>query len=284
VKPGLINLCLMTVMAAAWSSLTAAPEPRRVSLRVTVMVEHPGPVLLSDLLPRRAEGDVRQASANVELCQAPPAGIVRVLRAEQVVESLRAYPALLRQLTIPTRITIQSPGPRVSDAGVRDAISEFLRARGWQAGLPETAKLQLPKVSAADGESVQVTHLHWDRQRQALEVRLRCSKPRSCAAFLGYVVLPQAATDDSRNALLRTISGYSQRGPDTTPAAAAGPPLVAKGKTATLVLVDETMQISMPVICLEPGLLNQEIRVFDRRGRRVFVARVIGDHLLRANL
>jgi len=284
VKSCLINVCLTTVMAAAWSSLAAAQTPGLVPLRDTVVVEHSGPVLLSDLLPGSAEEGLRQISANIELCPAPRPGAVRVLRAEQVAQSLKVYPALLRQLTIAPRITIQSPGTTVSDASVRAAISEFLRARGWQGGLPENARLQLPKVSPANGESVQVTHLHWDLQRQALEVRLRCSKLRSCTAFLGYVVLPQAATEDSSNALLRALSGNSPRIPDTTPAAAAGPSLMAKGKTATLILADATMQIAMPVICLEPGLLNQQIRVFDKRTRRVFVAQVIGNHLLRASL
>jgi len=284
VKFLLISACLTVVMTAPCEWLAAQQASGAIQLRDMVVIDHQGPVLLSDLLPSDAPVGLRETSQRVELCQAPQAGALRVLRAEQVLRSITPYPDLLQQFTIPPRIIIRYLGSSASEARVRDAISEFLRIRGWDKGLPEGAKLDLPEVTAAEGESFQVTQVQWDTQRQAMEVRLGCSKPRPCGAFLGYVLLPQTLPVDSRKGLTRAISAKSERVPRTDAPDVAHPPLVTKGKTATLILENATMRISVPVTCLEPGLLNQSVRVFDKRSRRILVAQVVGDHLLRASL
>jgi hypothetical protein len=256
VKFLLIDVCLMAVMAAACGSLLAQPAPDAIHLHDAVVIDHPGPVLLSDLLPANTSTIIRNAAASIELCRSPQPGTLRILRAEQVLQSITPHADLFQRLIIPSRITIRHSGLTVSQSSVRDTISEFLRSHGWDGGLPEDAKVDLPEISAAGGEAFAVTHLQWDMQRQAIEVRLRCSITRSCGTFLGYVVLPQTMPGDSRTSLIRAISGSSRPILGTTRPDAAHPPLVAKGKTATLILEDASMRISVPVICLEAGLLN----------------------------
>lgn len=65
---------------------------------------------------------------------------------------------------------------------------------------------------------------------------------------------------------------------------ASGATLAEKGKPATLILDSGTMRISVRVICLQAGALNQEIRVLDARTRHVFHAEVVGAGLLHAAL
>jgi hypothetical protein len=284
VKFFLINVCLTVVMTATCEWLAGQQAPGAIQLRDTVVIDHPGPVLLSDLLPSDAPVALRETGRNVALCRTPQAGTLRVLRAEQVLQTITTHADWVQRLTIPSRITIRYSGRPVSEGGVRDAISEFLRRHGWDSGLPESARLSLPEVAAAEGENFQVTHVQWDTQRKAIEVRLGCSKPRPCGAFLGYVLLPQKLSEDLRNGLTRAVFADLERSPRTAVPEDPHPPLVAKGKNATLILEDATMRISVPVICLESGLLNQNIRVFDKRSRQVFLAHVVGDHLLRASL
>ena len=283
-KFSLINLGLTIAMTATCGSLAAEQHPVAIPLPDAVVIDHPGPVFLSDLLPHNSAMTIRNAAAEIELCQAPRAGTLRLLRADQILEATSAHADLLHQVIIPPRIAIRYLGRPADEGSIHRAISEFLRGHGWDRGLPEGAKLDLPEVSAAPGESFEVKDLHWDMQRQAMEVRLRCSKTQSCSGLLVYVFLPENLPEDSRAALVRAMSANSQPIPKRGLADAAHPPLVAKGNAATLIVEDRTMRISMPVICLEPGLLHQDIRVFDKRSRHVFLAQVIGDHLLRAGL
>lgn len=280
----LINVGLTLVIAATCGSLAAEQPPGAIPLPDSVVVDHPGPVFLSDLLPHNSAMTIRNAAAGVELCQAPRAGTLRLLRAEQILQATSAHADLLHQLIIPSRIAIRYLGRPVSEASIQRTISEFLQGRGWDRGLPEGTKLDLPEVSAANGENFQVKDLHWDTQRQAMEVRLGCAKAQSCGGFLVYVFLPKNLPEDWRPTLVRAVPASSGERLKTAAPQNAHPPLIAKGKVATLILEDASMRISVPVICLEPGLLNQDIRVFDKRSRRIYVAQVIGDHLLRASL
>jgi hypothetical protein len=239
-------------------------------------------VLLSDLLPAEAPVAIRNASATIELCRAPQPGSVRTLHAEQILAAIKTHFDPPPDLVIPPTVLIRSTGWPISEAGVRDAISEFLQKNGSGARLPEITRLYLPEHLAATQESFQlrVTHMEWNAREHAIAVRLRCLNRRSCGSFLARAVLPKS--EDWPHRLLQAISSSSTRPPNGP--ALAGRPLIARGKTATLILEEANMRISVPVTCLEPGLLHQRIRVFDRQSRRVFLADIVGDHLLHASL
>ena len=65
---------------------------------------------------------------------------------------------------------------------------------------------------------------------------------------------------------------------------AAGRALTQPGDSATLILENDGIRISLAVVCLQRGFLRQEIRVRDAAGQRVYRAEVVGAGLLRAPL
>jgi len=268
-------------------------------------------VWLSDLLPRDAPSALQKASAAIGLCQAPQPGSVRTLAAEQIAVKLASQPEVLRQLAIPPRITIRNSGWPITEAAVRMAISIFLREQGLnepglnepgrsepdlnKPGLSESrekrdlvdsAKLEWLRPLSATEEhpTLQVTGLDWDNRQQTAQVRLRCSRRASCGNFLVHVVLPSPLDEEWRNRLRPGIGLNSPGAVRLAAADGSGGVLAEKGKAATLVLDGGSVRISVRVICLQQGVLNQQIRVIEERSRRVFHAEVVGAGLLRASL
>jgi Chaperone for flagella basal body P-ring formation len=169
----------------------------------------------------------------------------------------------------------------IPQASVQAAIADFLHVHGWSE-LPETVSLQWAKSLTARAERVQlqVTGVVWDGRQQAPQFRLRCRQRSACGDFLVHLGLPPLLADEWQQRLvspdsLRLISGGSP---------VSGPLLAQRGKPATLVLQGGGMQVSLPVICTEPGTLNQRIRVVDRHSQRIFYADVVGEGLLHAAL
>jgi hypothetical protein len=282
VFPISVGLAIAIIALSGWCLGSQSGDA--IHLRETVEVNHEI-VLLSDLLPTDAPTLIWKAGATLELCRAPQPGSVRILRAEQILASIASREDLVQQLVMPARVTIRYYGWPIKEANVRDAIAEFLRNHGSDGALPDNATLVLPESLAANEKDfqLQVTHMQWDVQRQAIEVRLRCSRRWSCGSFLARAVFAEPLAELWRNGLPRAMSVDSTRHPETAPDPGY-PLLVARGKPATLILDNAMTRISMPVICLEPGGLKQRIRVFDKRSRQVFLAEVVGDHLLHASL
>ena len=168
----------------------------------------------------------------------------------------------------------------VEQDAVRKAISGFLRTQGWD-DLPQAARLLLPEpLSTKERQpQLQVTSLEWDYRQQALQFRLRCLHA-SCLDFLVHVVLPRTATGEWQSRLL-SLTGLP--GSDRTGAENA-PLLVQRGKPATLVVQEGTMRLFIPVVCAEPGILKQRIRVYDKLSHRVLYGEVIGADLLGGDL
>jgi hypothetical protein len=247
-------------------------------------------VWLSDLLPPEAPAAIQNALASIELCRAPQPGSVRVLDAAQIAARLAGQFELLGQLAIPSRITIRYTGWPIAEEKVRLAISEFLRQQSWhdhggRRDLPDAARLEwtLPLSATIESPKLEVVGLDWDDRQQSAQVRLRCSPHASCGGFMVHVVLSPPLAREWREQL---TLGSALSSSGEQPAAANGNSsvLAEKGKPATLVLDDGSMRISVRVICLQRGVLNQEIRVVEAQGRHVFHAEVVGMGLLHANL
>lgn len=290
------------LLGAVWISLAAIPltwcarneeadgNAPAVQLRDAVEVNR-SQVWLSDLLPRDAPSGLQKASAAIELCQAPQPGSARILEARQITSRLAGEPEVLGQLAIPSRIAIRYSGWPIAEAAVRMAISGFLRGQGLSESrekrdLLDSAKLEWLRPLSATEEhpTLQVTGLDWDNRQQTVQVRLRCSRRASCGNFLVRVVLPSPLDEEWRN---RLRSGIGLNSPGAARLAAAdgiGGALAEKGKPATLVLDGGSVRISVRVICLQRGVLHQQIRVIEERSRRVFHAEVVGAGLLRASL
>jgi hypothetical protein len=165
----------------------------------------------------------------------------------------------------------------IQEPAVRRAISQSLEKQG-AGSLPDGASISWPEfqVATEPDPRLQVTRTHWNVWQKTLEVNLRCVNRQSCGSVLVRVTWPPSAPEPLQGSRLRPDT-FARTG--SIPASAR---LVDRGKPATLILEDTTMRISMPVICLEPGGLNQRIRVLDQQSRKVFLAEVAGDHLLHA--
>src|SRR5579864_5937046 len=276
-------LCLLAAAPLAWC-MRNEPTVRdevRVQLRDAVEVKRDR-VWLSDLLPADAPSAMQKAGAVIELCPAPQPGSARILDAEQIKSKLVSQPEVLRQLAIPPRITVRSSGWPIEEEMVRMAISTFLREQGSRPDLPGAARFEgLQSLVAGEEHSkLQVTGFDWDTRQQSVQVRLRCATRASCGSFLVHVVLPPSAGDQWRTQLGWASGSTSLGAVQLAPPTISGAVLAEKGKLATLILDDGSMRISVRVICLQPGVLNQRIRVFEARSRHVFHAEVVGAGLL----
>lgn len=148
---------------------------------------------------------------------------------------------------------------------------------------PRTTRFEWPESLTANEEhaKLEVTAVAWDNRQQTPQFRLRCAQRSACGDFLVHVVLPAPVADAWQRHL---VSPASLRLASAASSAASGPVLAHRGKPAILVLQGRGMRVSLPVICTEPGTLNQRIRVFDTHSRRVFYADVVGEGLLHASL
>jgi len=278
---GWILLALIPVAWCAPNNGAAGIEPL-VRLRDAIEVKQKR-VWLSDLLPADAPAALQQISAAIQLCPAPEPGSTRILSAEQVTSKLVGQMDVRRQLTIPSLITVRYAGWPITDAMVRIAISKFLREMGVERDLPDGARLEWLQPFAANEEHprLKVMGLEWDNRQQAVEARLRCATRASCSRFLVRVDLPAPIANEWHR-LLKAGTGLNSPGAVAT--VTAGMVLAEKGKPAILILDDGGMRISLPVICLQRGVLNQHIRVIDTKSRRVFRAEVVGAGELHATL
>jgi hypothetical protein len=280
-KRFLINLCLTLALLApnGWPSDQESKKP--IHLRDTVEIKH-GTILLADLLPPNAPMTVRKASASVELGRAPQPGSVRILQAEQIIAALKTRPDLLSEVMPPAIVTIRAIGWPISAADVGQAISEFVRMHGSAAALPQAVRWDLPEFLTARKERVQlqVTRMQWDASERGLEARLRCVDRSSCADFVVRAIWPDFEQWPHDPGRLISSSAL----PENNAPSQGGRLILRTGNPATLILDDPDLRISLPVVCLEKGVLNQRIRVLDKQSRRVFLAEIVGDHLLHASL
>jgi hypothetical protein len=236
---------------------------------------------LSDLLPIDAPSTLRKSASTIELCHSPQPGSARTLDAEQIAIKLAAQPEVFSQLAIPPRITVRYSGWPIAEEAVRTAISSFLRAQRWRGELPDAARLEWrPPAAIEEHPTLQVMGLDWDNRQQSVQVLLRCSKRASCGSFLVHVFFPAPLGEEWR----KQVAGSGLNSPSGELTSATGAVLAERGKPATLILDDGNMRISVRVICLQAGALNQQIRVFEAQGRRVFHAEVVGLGLLHASL
>ena len=281
---GWILLAVIPVGWCAPNNRAARIEPV-VHLRDAIEVKGKR-VWLADLLPPDAPSSIQKASAAIEICPAPQPGSARVLDAEQVTIKLAGQAELLRQLVIPPLLTVRNAAWPIAESAVRIAISKFLRERGWKQDLPAEARLEwLPPLAPSEEHPrLQVMGVDWDDRQQSIQMRLRCSARASCGSFLVHVILAPPLGEEWHERLRSGINagspGSGLAAYDNRDAAV----MAEKGKPATLILDGGSMRISLRVICLQAGVLNQQIRVIDARSRRVFHAEVVGRGILHATL
>lgn len=299
-----LTLLLVALFAGAQEKNAVPALSRPTVLRSTVEVTS-GVLTLSDLLPDDAGARLRAAAGTIELGHAPQPGRQRVLESGQITRGLAARPALLRQLSVPARITVRRAGWPISRAAVEKAVARFLPADYGEKnrGLDAAALLWNGEISGAEDAAIEATAAHWDVQQKALAVHMRCVEPSLCGSFLVLVrgvkpglVETGGPRTSSHHPFYRPsdhpssvhpsyLRGESQRPSEVAERSRfprSGRTLAEAGKPAKLLVEGDGFRISMPVICLQRGRMGQTIRALDAAGHHVFWAEVIGAGRLQA--
>jgi Chaperone for flagella basal body P-ring formation len=112
------------------------------------------------------------------------------------------------------------------------------------------------------------------------KVRLRCSQRAECLPFYVLVIWPSA--EESETAISRWSSAGSHA--IAPPPPQHGPWLVHNGQPATLFIEREHLRVQLPVVCLENGSAGNTIRARSTDHKRIYVAEVVGEKLLKGRL
>jgi hypothetical protein len=283
---------MIPILSFSLTAILVAGEDSGAAVALRQMAEVTGNRLqLSDLLPADASAELRAIAGGVGLGRAPQPGSLRILERAQIVRELQRRPRLLLQLRIPERITIRRAGWPISRAAVSEAVAGFLLAQsGNGARMADIAGLQWSGEVSSDeaNPAVEGKAAYWDNREQAFAVRLRCAEASYCGSFLVHVPEARAgsaekdrgAADPAEHAGTATLSG---RGGNAHPQSAESAPqrepglsLAEAGKPAKLMVEGDGFRISMPVVCLERGVLGQKIRALDSSNHRVVWAEVVG--------
>jgi hypothetical protein len=107
----------------------------------------------------------------------------------------------------------------------------------------------------------------------AMKARLACRDHSECLPFFVAVEV------DNPN-IERKASGPHQE----RLLARRAPPILRVGTEATLMLRSESLQIAVPVICLENGEVGRSIRVTTLDRRRIYKAEVVSAKLLKGEI
>ena len=169
-------------------------------------------------------------------------------------------------------------------AQVLASVRAYLMERGVPAqaqSLVEAEDLVLPSPPPSHA-AVRVSSGRWDAVRQEFQFYLRCSNPRECRPFLVTLHMRNNETSTALRGLAssepagnseREISGRGARPPRATPEA---PRLVKAGDRVRLRLAGPGVRIRLEAICLESGVLGQQVRARGVGEARTFRAQVIG--------
>ncbi len=174
-----------------------------------------------------------------------------------------------------------------------------MRARIWQAihdGLAAEENGDAPKVAAGaltysataltPTKALELSSFGWDPMLNCWTFRLRCREAGACVPFL--VTAPGTTSGLPLGEITReqfVNRGLTSR--QKTALRGAKPAqrqiLLRGGEMANLVSKTGEVRVMVRVVCLEPGVLGQWIRVRNPESGRVFRARVEGEQLLVAS-
>ena|SRR5271157_2890284 len=117
-------------------------------------------------------------------------------------------------------------------------------------------------------------------QQASAKIRLRCRDRQECLPF--YVLVSWPTAQEAASAF-RPLT--------VSPAKAASPPsghhepwLVHSGERATLMIESEHMLVQIPVVCLASGSAGKRIRASSMDRKRIYMAEVVGNKLLKGEL
>lgn len=136
------------------------------------------------------------------------------------------------------------------------------------------ARIDWPKnvASHEKNPALAARRAQWDIRQRSWQITLGCTEHSACKDFIVHV---GGMGKSTRPLALVNPPRPGRRG-------AWASPIVNRGETATLVVDQPAIRIQIRVVCLEPGVFGQSIRVLDTLSRRVLNAEVTGPGILRA--
>jgi hypothetical protein len=146
------------------------------------------------------------------------------------------------------------------------------------------ADLQLPQglTSKEKYPALEVAGVQWNAFAHEWQVSMRCRERSSCAGFLVLLAQKQHSATNAQKVFgdfhlsHRTFSTGETKRPDS-------PLIVQSGRPATLVMQSADARITLPVVCLQGGSLNQVIVARDPETKQILRAKVIGPARLQAS-
>ncbi|HVI08292.1 MAG TPA: flagella basal body P-ring formation protein FlgA [Candidatus Binatia bacterium] len=191
------------------------------------------------------------------LGRAPRAGVVRILRGEDVrrVFSDSGWSAV----EVPERIAVRRGG----EAKTCGQIAGLLSAQGGAVDALDCAGAQ----SVPRNAELELVRASWNRALERWEYALRCARAEQCVPFLVWAKDANRTPEPGRTRAARQPDSVAH--------------IVTPGQSATLVWDDAGIRVTVPVICLEGGAVGATVRVRVKNGPEVLRAVVTGAHALR---
>lgn len=178
--------------------------------------------------------------------------------------------ALAPALCLSEESPADQPRTAISESAVREAIAaQQVPLRGASLSMPFiTARSRSPQLVVSSFTRLDRTHT---------AVRLMCRESFDCLPFYAYL--------SWRGGDAPLISaGAPDRDQSPAPARRAEPPTMRVGANATLILEGTEIEVSIPIVCLQPGRVGDVIRVASVNHDRVFLARVVSSTILKGTL
>jgi hypothetical protein len=260
-------------------------------------------ILLADLLPKDAPGEVREGVGEVALGIAPQIGSVRRLRGTRVADAMEQAGIDLERFAIPEVISVERDSRLLSSeeilASVHRALGRFslsveeaaalVGVEGgdifWESGLrvpPGDAHLSVEDLAVDAEAGLARFRVAVGAEEHGLPFEVFARVPARKAAVVNTARTTQTA---GRLVLAGAIQAAAGKTPADKPNATGvveGPVLVAQGKTARLRLHAENSVIWLDVKALQAGHAGETIRVSVPASGRTLRARVAGARELEA--
>jgi hypothetical protein len=275
-------------VAACMCSVTPSRAMRVPRIELMSVVRVSGArLLLSDLLPASAVGDLRAQAAEISLGASPQPGTTRVLERAHVLENIGGSEDVAGRITVPERIVVSREFRLITVQEVLAAIQAAAGSGGVPAGAhlrPEDVQLQAQILVAPGDAGLLVLRSEFDAGLKLARFLLWPSKdPRVLPFFATAQLAGIPPADFVRRAepSRGTTSGAVSSPAPLTPAHAEF--LVSAGQDATLLVESGALRFTADVIPLERGTMGQRVRVRVVDTGKMFSAQVDGRAHLQLN-
>ena len=271
-----IALLLATVFCISAGILPARSLAQAGTLRIALLANaqvQGDAVLLADFLPPNVPSRLREAAESISLGSAPQIGSLRHFSRHAVTDALQDRRFSLHSFFVPEFLTARRAGRPLTQEDVFTAIeTALIKNKNVQVPALRPQDLTLESiVEVPDGPStLEVTQMTFDESIRRARFRLW---PRNAPGTLPFYVTAPIKTEKST----QPVSG-----PNASALSAKSAVLVDPRQLARLHLHSANSTMLLLVRPLQPGHLNETIRVRLVASGRTLQAKVIAANSLDA--